>query len=77
MRFIEYCFNNRILLVSFHSHATHTLLPLDIVIFAPLAQAYRSELEKWQQKTEDWVKYDKEGAPQLICSRLANVLHKG
>jgi hypothetical protein len=38
--FIEYCNQNRILLVIYSPHLTYTLQPLDVVIFKPLSSAY-------------------------------------
>lgn len=40
MDFIEYCDKRRILLMVFPPHSTHTLQPLDVVMFKPLSQAY-------------------------------------
>jgi len=37
MDFIEYCDNHRILLCIFAPHSTHTLQPLDVVMFKPLS----------------------------------------
>lgn len=44
--FIEYCISNRILLAIFPPHSTHSLQPLDVVLFSPLAQHYTSELNR-------------------------------
>ena len=44
MKFIKYCDDNRILLAIFPPHSTHTLQPLDVVMFSPLAAAYSAEL---------------------------------
>jgi hypothetical protein len=44
MAFINYCDANKILLVVFPPHATHSLQPLDVVMFAPLSAAYSVEL---------------------------------
>jgi hypothetical protein len=44
MDFIDYCDKNKILLAIFPPHSTHTLQPLDVVMFKPLSQAYSSEL---------------------------------
>ncbi|EED11636.1 conserved hypothetical protein [Talaromyces stipitatus ATCC 10500] len=47
MRFIEYCDRNRILLAIFPAHATRTLQPLDVALFAPLSKAYTKELRRF------------------------------
>jgi hypothetical protein len=44
MDFIEYCDKNRVLLAIFPPHSTHSLQPLDVVCFAPLAGSYTDEL---------------------------------
>jgi hypothetical protein len=44
MDFIEYCDKNRILLAVFPPHSTHSLQPLDVVCFAPLAGSYTNKL---------------------------------
>ena len=49
MDFIEYCHQNRILLAIFPPHSTHTLQPLDVVMFKPLSSAYSAELAHHQQ----------------------------
>jgi len=49
--FIEYCDSHRILLSVFPPHATHSLQPLDVVVFAPLAKHYSSELDRHLQRS--------------------------
>ena len=44
MDFINYCDQNKILLAMFPPHSTHTLQPLDVVMFKPLSTAYSKEL---------------------------------
>lgn len=44
MDFLDYCEQNRILLAVFPPHSTHTLQPLDVVMFKPLSSAYSREL---------------------------------
>jgi hypothetical protein len=38
--FIDFCDANRILLAIFPPHSTHSLQPLDVVLFSPLSQYY-------------------------------------
>jgi hypothetical protein len=38
--FIKYCDRNKILLMVFPPHSTHSLQPLDVVMFAPLSSSY-------------------------------------
>ena len=42
--FINYCDQNKILLAILPPHSTHTLQPLDVVMFKPLSTAYSKEL---------------------------------
>jgi hypothetical protein len=44
--FIDFCDGNRILLAVFSLHATHSLQPLDVVLFAPLLKSYSQELDR-------------------------------
>jgi hypothetical protein len=44
MDFIDYCDQNKILLVILPPHLTYTLQPLDVGMFKPLAAAYSAEL---------------------------------
>ncbi|KAF7577485.1 hypothetical protein PtrM4_017250 [Pyrenophora tritici-repentis] len=52
MEFIEYCHDNKILLFVFPPHATHTLQPLDVVMFKPLSNAYSTELARYLQDSQ-------------------------
>jgi hypothetical protein len=51
MEFINYCDENRILLAFFPPHSTHSLQPLEVVMFSPLQRAYQKEQGEWQQKS--------------------------
>ncbi|KAH4900865.1 hypothetical protein HBI80_150040 [Parastagonospora nodorum] len=42
--FLKYCNRHRILLMVFPPHSTHTLQPLDVVMFKPLSSSYSNEL---------------------------------
>ncbi|KAH3991532.1 hypothetical protein HBI56_220310 [Parastagonospora nodorum] len=55
MDFIEYCSHNRILLLVFPPHSTHTLQPLDVVMFRPLSNAYSQELTHHVQRSQGLV----------------------
>jgi hypothetical protein len=44
MDFINYCNQNKILLAILPPHSTHTLQPLNKVMFKPLSSAYSKEL---------------------------------
>ena len=52
--FIKYCDEHKILLLIFPPHATHTLQPLDVVCFKPLAQNYTNQLVEHHHITQGW-----------------------
>ena len=52
MDFINYCHDHKILLAVYPPHATHTLQPLDVVMFKPLANAYSTELTQYLQNSQ-------------------------
>ncbi|KAI1665406.1 Pogo transposable element [Pyrenophora tritici-repentis] len=52
MDFINYCNDHKILLAVYPPHATHTLQPLDVVMFKPLANAYSTELAEYLQDSQ-------------------------
>jgi hypothetical protein len=52
MEFIEYCDRHRILVMILPPHSTHTLQPLDVVLFKPLSQAYSNELTNHLYKAQ-------------------------
>ncbi|KNG52878.1 pogo transposable [Stemphylium lycopersici] len=50
--FIEYCDSKKILLAVYPPHSTHTLQPLDVVMFSPLAKAYSQELDRHLHRSQ-------------------------
>jgi hypothetical protein len=50
--FIEYCHTKKILLAVFPPHSTHTLQPLDVVLFSPLSNNYTHELNRHLQQSQ-------------------------
>ncbi|EFQ94072.1 hypothetical protein P3342_004217 [Pyrenophora teres f. teres] len=50
--FLEYCNANRILLMMFPSHSTHSLQPLDVVFFSPLSRYYTNKLNNYIQRSQ-------------------------
>ena len=50
MKFIEFCFKNKILLAIFPPRATATLQPFNVGVFGPLVQAYSQELSKFMDQ---------------------------
>ena len=53
--FINYCDQNKILLAILPPHSTHTLQPLDVVLFKPLSSAYSAELTAYLQDSQGLV----------------------
>ena len=51
LEFINYCDQNRILLLILPLHTTHRLQPLDIGLFQPLSTAYSAELDNITAKS--------------------------
>jgi hypothetical protein len=52
MDFIEYCDQNKILLAVYPPHSTHTLQPLDVCMFKPLATAYSNEVAGFMERSQ-------------------------
>jgi hypothetical protein len=52
MDFIEYCERNRILLAIYPPHSTHTLQPLDVVMFKPLSSAYSNQVAAFMERCQ-------------------------
>jgi hypothetical protein len=50
--FIEYCDQNRILLMIYPPHSTHTLQPLDVVMFKPLSSAYSGQVAAFMERCQ-------------------------
>jgi hypothetical protein len=51
IEFLDYCVKNRILVARFPPHATHTLQPLDVVVFRSLSAAYNRALDDFKNKS--------------------------
>jgi hypothetical protein len=52
MEFIDYCDRNRILLMVYPPHSTHTLQPLDVVMFKPLSSAYSGQVAAFMERCQ-------------------------
>jgi hypothetical protein len=50
--FIEYCDRNRILLAVYPPHSTHTLQPLDVVMFKPFSSAYSNQVAAFIERCQ-------------------------
>jgi hypothetical protein len=52
MDFIEYCYQNKILLMIYPPYSTHTLQPLDVVMFKPLLSAYSDQVAAFMERCQ-------------------------
>jgi hypothetical protein len=59
MDFIEYCDRNRILLAVYPPHSTHTLQPLDVVMFKPLSSAYSAQVATFMERSQGLISMSK------------------
>jgi hypothetical protein len=59
MDFIDYCDQHKTLLVVFPPYSTHSLQPLDVVMFKPLSSAYSSELANYLQRSQGLISVKK------------------
>ena len=89
MKFIEYCDANRILLATYPPHSTHTLQPLDVGLFGPLAAADSGQITEFLHDSQGlsrltkrdffrlfWKSYEKAFTPSNIQSAFeATGLH--
>jgi hypothetical protein len=57
--FIEYCYQNKILLLILPPHSTHTLQPLDVVMFKSLSSGYTQELTDLTQRSQGYARIKK------------------
>jgi hypothetical protein len=53
MDFISFCNANKFLLMVFLPHSTHSLQPLDVVLFAPLSSAYSADLLRYLHRSQE------------------------
>jgi hypothetical protein len=63
--FIEFCDANKILLAGFPPHATHSLQPLDVVLFSSLLFNYSWELDRHLHQLQGLIRVKKGNFFQL------------
>jgi hypothetical protein len=51
-KFLQYCLTHKILLCILPPHSTHSLQPLDVVLFGPLSRAYTVKLADYLQRSK-------------------------
>ena len=52
MRFLNWCYDHRVLVAVYPPHSTHRLQPLDVSLFNPLANFYSQNVSNWMHKTQ-------------------------
>lgn len=85
MKFLNWCEQHKILLAVYPPHSTHRLQPLDVGVFAPLANYYSQELDDSVRKSEGrttinkrdffslfWPAFEKAFTEQNIASAWSN-----
>lgn len=55
LRFLDWCYQNKILVAIYPPHATHRLQPLDVSLFSPLSTRYSQGVDAWLRKTRGLV----------------------
>ena len=50
--FLEFCEAKRIMVIVYPPHSTHSLQPLDVVLFGPLSNHYTEELTQHLQRSQ-------------------------
>lgn len=59
MKFLDWCEQHKVLLAVFPPHSTHRLQPLDVGIFAPLANYYSQALDDLVRRSEGYTSISK------------------
>jgi hypothetical protein len=85
MKFLNWCEQHKILLAVYPPHSTHRLQPLDVGVFAPLANYYSQALDDLVRKSEGrtsiskrdffslfWPAFEKAFAKENIVSAWSN-----
>jgi hypothetical protein len=53
MDFIKYCNQNRILFAVYPLHSTHTLQPLDVIMFKPFSSGYSNQVAAFMERCQE------------------------
>jgi hypothetical protein len=68
MDFIDYCDRNRILLAIYPPHSTHTLQPLNVIMFKPLSSDYSHKISKFMERCQGLTSISKRGFYPLFMA---------
>jgi hypothetical protein len=74
MDFIDYCYQNKILLIIYPPHSTHTLQPLDVVLFKPLSTAYTNQISAFIERCQGLTSMSKRDFLPLFLSAWETAL---
>jgi hypothetical protein len=77
MDFIEYCDHNRILLAIYLPHLTHTLQPLDVVMFKPLSSAYSAQVASFIERSQGLTSMSKRDFYPMFIAAWEALFKKG
>lgn len=70
---IQFCINNKIIMICLPSHSTHLLQPLDVGIFLPMTTYYKGELEAAMQGQHGYT-INKLKFIQIFCKARAKTM---
>ncbi|KAA8621352.1 DDE-1 domain-containing protein [Pyrenophora tritici-repentis] len=73
MEFIDYAIAHNIMLLVLPPHSTHTLQPLDVVMFKPLAAAYSLSLQHYLQASHGLLASTLTAPPPLVNVSRATI----
>jgi hypothetical protein len=76
MDFINYCDSHRIILAILPPHSTHTLQPLDVVMFKALSSAYSNALSDHLQTTQGLIPINKTDFFPLFWQAWTSSFHE-
>ena len=77
MAFIRYCDRHRILLLIYPPHSTHSLQPLDVACFSPLASKYSNVVTKHLHDSQGLTGVKKSDFFHLFCESCVEVFTVG
>jgi hypothetical protein len=76
MAFVRFCDRNKIMIAVYPPHSTHTLQPLDVVCFSPLAGNYSKALTEHLHNAQSLVPIKKGDFFRLFWDAWVNTFTK-
>jgi hypothetical protein len=74
---MEFCNSQRILILTYPPHSTHSLQPLDVGIFGPLSTRYSNELDKFMHACEGLSSISKRDFFRLFWQAWGDTMSSG